>query len=210
MRCGGWSVQRQTCSALGERLGDFPGHFGRCRLEHTGCDQQPRRSSGVFGLPGDVIHGVLTPNFHAVLWTKEGGIQDLGTLPGDNMSEATGINNCGQIVGVSYPSSHAFIWQGGVMTDLNTLIPSDSPLALISTGDINDEGQITGQACIVSNGECTAETPAFLAVPEYKNWDGNTSPASQTGPTETPKIFVPLNVQRQIQPGRLFGRAMPQ
>lgn len=122
--------------------------------------------AGFSDLPGDVSGGILKANFHAFLWTKEHGMQDLGTLPGDTMSEATGINNLGQIVGVSYPSSHAFLWQDGVMTDLNKLIPADSSLALISTGDINDAGEITGQACVAANGECTSEMPAFLAVPE--------------------------------------------
>jgi probable HAF family extracellular repeat protein len=121
--------------------------------------------AGFSDLPGDVSGGVLSANFHAFIWTKETGMRDLGTLPGDNISEATGINDRGQVVGVSYPSSHAFIWQDGVMTDLNDLIPSDSPLELISTGDINDRGEITGQACVLSNGACTADTPAFLALP---------------------------------------------
>ncbi len=144
--------------------------------------------AGFSDLPGDVSGGVLTANFHAFLWTKEGGMQDLGTLSGDNISEATGINDQGQIVGVSYPSSHAFIWQHGVMTDLNSLIPADSPLLLISTGDINDRGEITGQACVISNGACSSEAPAFLAVPSY---DGN-------GANEGLHVIVPGNFRKRL------------
>ena len=33
-------------------------------------------------------------NAHAFLWTKRDGIRDLGTLPGDALSQALGINNC--------------------------------------------------------------------------------------------------------------------
>lgn len=155
--------------------------------------------AGFSDLPGDVSGGVLSANFHAFLWTKERGMQDLGTLPGDNVSEATGMNNQGQVVGVSYPSSHAFIWQDGVMTDLNTLIPSDSPLFLISTGDINDRGEITGQACVVSNGACTSETPAFLAIPRNRgNGDDAASSAAQNGNDGGPKVIVPENVRQQV------------
>src|SRR5947208_14826921 len=70
-------------------------------------------------------------------------IQDLGTLPGDESSRATAINDAGQIVGVSGTCSdptHAFLWADGVMTDLGSLpgtvrtYPSDS----------NNAGQIAG------------------------------------------------------------------
>ncbi|HLY17538.1 MAG TPA: hypothetical protein VKR61_09945, partial [Bryobacteraceae bacterium] len=40
-------------------------------------------------------------NFHAFLWTRETGMQDLGTVPGDANSVAIGINGAGQVVGVS-------------------------------------------------------------------------------------------------------------
>jgi probable HAF family extracellular repeat protein len=155
--------------------------------------------AGFSDLPGDVSGGVLSPNFHAFLWTKEHGMQDLGTLPGDSLSEATGINDKGQIVGVSYPSSHAFIWQDGVMIDLNNLIPSGSPLALISTGDINDRGEITGQACVVSNGVCTSETPAFLAIPDC-DWD-----AHDAASLEAPGATVSHSMRQRLA----FGRFVP-
>jgi probable HAF family extracellular repeat protein len=160
--------------------------------------------AGFADLPGDVSGGVLTPNFHAVLWTKDHVIHDLGTLPGDTISEATGINDRGQIVGVSFPSSHAFIWQDGVMTDLNTLIPSDSALELIGTGDIDDRGEITGQACVLSNGACTSEEPAFLAIPDC-DWDANaaTMPASN-------HVQVPDNIREQLLNRATFGHFAPE
>lgn len=79
---------------------------------------------------------------------------DLGSL-GEGEAEAYGINNLGQIVGQSEvpgtpPQPHAFLYSGGVMTDLGTLgggeIPNSSALA------INNEGQIVGYST-VSNGE---------------------------------------------------------
>jgi probable HAF family extracellular repeat protein len=159
--------------------------------------------AGFADLPGDISGGVLTPNFHAVLWTKDHAIHDLGTLPGDSISEATGINDRGQIVGVSFPSSHAFIWQDGVMTDLNSLIPSDSPLELISTGDIDDRGEITGQACVKSS--CSADQPAFLAIPDC-NWN-----AAAANTFEAPAASVlPENIRQQMMRRLAFGHFSPE
>jgi len=157
---------------------------------------------GFSDLPGD--DKGQNPNFHAFLWTKEGGIQDLGTLPGDTISEATGINDQGQVVGVScvdisFSNCRAFLWQNDVMTDLNTLIPPGSPLYLISTGDINDYGEITGQACVLSNGACSSETPAFLAIPRH---DGDSSEAASSaepvGGNPVPKVILPENVRQTL------------
>lgn len=74
----------------------------------------------------------------AVLWESQGGLIDLGTLPGDNQSEAHAINNRGQIIGISWNqvfSGRPFLWTDGVMTELPGL--SDAL-------DINDRGQIVG------------------------------------------------------------------
>jgi probable HAF family extracellular repeat protein len=114
---------------------------------------------GFSDLPGDESGA---PNFHAFLWTRSGGIQDLGTLPGDVYSLAFGINDRGQVVGQSIGAggSRAFLWQNGVMTDLNTLVPPGS-LYLVYANDINASGEIAGGAF----DENTGESPAFLATP---------------------------------------------
>jgi probable HAF family extracellular repeat protein len=127
--------------------------------------------AGFANAAGDIVNGQLTFKFHAFLWTRQTGMVDLGTLPGDALSEATGINNEGQIVGTSYGANfthpRAFIYQNGKMTPLNSLIAGSTTLSLAVTGDINDEGEITGQAIDSSTGE----TPAFLAVPSRsENW----------------------------------------
>lgn len=77
------------------------------------------------------------------------GIHDLGTL-GGNWSYAFALNNSGDVVGYStgrepFPFGyHAFLYSGGVMKDLNTLIPSGSGWVLYGACGINDYGQIVG------------------------------------------------------------------
>jgi hypothetical protein len=55
------------------------------------------------------------------------------------------------------------VWINRKISDLNGLIPSDSPLYLLGAYSINDAGQIVGQACQLP--ECS-ELHAFLATPE--------------------------------------------
>jgi probable HAF family extracellular repeat protein len=111
------------------------------------------------------------PNFHAFLWTKEHRMQNLHTLEGDALSEALGINEAGQVVGVSYAAGfanpRAFIYENGKMTDLNTLISGNSGLTLQVAQDINDEGVIVGQAIGQGSGACGASSNgcAFVAIP---------------------------------------------
>ena len=86
---------------------------------------------------------------------------DLGTLPGDLFSEAFAINARGQVVGVSFGGangSRAFLWQNGVMVDLNDLVVSHG--VLVSAQDINDAGQITGRIR-----DAAGVTRTFVATP---------------------------------------------
>jgi probable HAF family extracellular repeat protein len=98
-------------------------------------------------------------------------MRDLGTLPGDAISEALGINEAGQVVGVSYGPgfSHprAFVWQNEVMMDLNSLIPAGSTLTLQVAGDIDDRGEIAGTAF----DSVTKTNPAFLVIPRRDEGD---------------------------------------
>jgi probable HAF family extracellular repeat protein len=121
---------------------------------------------GFSDLAGD--QGGSDPNFHAFVWMQPGPMRDLGTLPGDAISQALGVNARGQIVGVSYAAGfatpRAFIYQNGHMVDLNTLAPN-SPVYLQVGGDINDAGVIVGQGCLPA--DCAAGTSfvSFIAVP---------------------------------------------
>ena len=103
------------------------------------------------------------PVLHAFLWTKRGGIRDLGTLQGDTTSEAHGINDRGQVVGLSCGANgcRAFLWESGVMRDLNALKEPSYTAHLEIAKDINDEGEITGRA--IDSG--TGQLYAYQAVP---------------------------------------------
>jgi probable HAF family extracellular repeat protein len=108
--------------------------------------------------------------FSAGFWQNgaNGAVTNLGVLPGDFAAFATGLNNRGQVVGNDFDSnfnwSHGFIWQDGVMTDLNTLIPADSNLFIISASNINDRGQISGMATVLT-GPHAGDIHAYLLNP---------------------------------------------
>jgi len=111
-------------------------------------------------LPGDTAN-------HAFLWSKGKGMKDLGALQGDAISAAFSINNSGRVVGISLDANfnpRAFVWQKGVMTDLNTLIPTSSTLYLLITCFINPEGQIVGFGVDT----LTGETHGYIATPKFE------------------------------------------
>ncbi len=134
---------------------------------------------------GQVVgHSELTDDatFHGFLWTRETGMRDLGTLPGDSASLSLGINDEGVVVGASLDakfSPRAFLWRNGVMTDLNTLIPASSALYLLLAESINSSGAITGLA-VTSSGDLHG----FLAKPRCRA-DGSES-AADAAPGGTP------------------------
>lgn len=76
----------------------------------------------------------------AFLW-QNNNITYLGSLKGGT-STAYSINASGKVVGRS--DGHAFVWQNGVMSDLNNLLLPSSGWELISANDINNKGQIVG------------------------------------------------------------------
>jgi probable HAF family extracellular repeat protein len=119
---------------------------------------------------GDIVGFAGDPAFpegdflHAFIWTEKGGIQPLGALPGHVHSEAYGINEKRQVVGLScdanFVDCRAFIWENGVMTDLNDLKQPGYSARLEQAKDINEAGEITGRAIDPVTGR-----RAFLAVP---------------------------------------------
>jgi probable HAF family extracellular repeat protein len=97
---------------------------------------------------GEVVghSGVASGYEHAFL-AIAGVLTDLGTLGGGS-SYAYGINDGGGIVGYSWSDNEdtprAFLYLGGVMRDLNALIPGGCGWQLLSAYGINEAGQIVG------------------------------------------------------------------
>src|SRR5438477_2439154 len=123
----------------------------------------------VVGFAGDAAF-VEGDVLHAFMWTREDGIRLLKPLPNRTPkhvdSEAYGINEARQVVGVSCDADQvdcrAVIWDhGNTPTDLNDLKASGHSGILASAKDINNAGQITGRAVDPTTGVLTA----YLAVP---------------------------------------------
>jgi probable HAF family extracellular repeat protein len=148
---------------------------------------------GFANLAGDVT-------FHAYLWRK-GVVTDLGTLPGDVHSVGQAINCQGQVVGRTSDAEFngvGFVWENGVMSDLNTLIPADSPLYISDANGINDLGQIVAVG-ITSTGE----GHACLLTPIANDPFGARPDARQSVPRS--EVALPESYRKLRRPrGNLF------
>ena len=134
----------------------------------------------------------------AFIWTPEGGLQGLGFLYPDHvLSEAFGINENRQVVGLSCSDveCRAFLWQDGVMSDLNVLAGIPDGELLTHGMDINDQGVVSGRAFIAATGE----RPAFVATP-------TTSAAAMKGTATRFRVALPPDVVKEalhpLGPGR--------
>jgi probable HAF family extracellular repeat protein len=133
-------------------IGDFGGH--------TWNTPTAINNDGVvvgFSLPADQEG---TRFYRSFVWTKETGIKMLDQIEGDVRSAALGINEDGQIVGLSRTAEavlRAVTWENpsAEIKNLNDFVPPGSPYLLIA-GDINNSGLIAGY---------TGDGLGFLATP---------------------------------------------
>ena len=96
------------------------------------------QAAGASGRP----HGEET---HAFFWEKQGGMRDLGTLPGGDYSAAFALNDSGVVAGTSNTSTsiHAFSWTASQgLRDLGTLPNANAS----SASAINNAGQVAGSS----------------------------------------------------------------
>ena len=105
----------------------------------------------------------------AAIW-EDNTVKSLGgLLPGDVASQATSINNRGQVVGGSLNSksewSHGLLWQNGKMINLNTVFPASSNLYVVYASNINESGQIAGMAVLTAGPHAGKVVHGFLATP---------------------------------------------
>jgi probable HAF family extracellular repeat protein len=186
-------------------LGNLGGESGNIAFDINNRDQVVGQSN----LPNDTAH-------HAFLWQK-GEMIDLGTILGLPVSLANGINNKGQVVGFSqdlngdFSSTVAWIWQYGVMTDLNTLIPTHSPWFLIEALGINDRGQIAGPAFNISTGDFHGYllTPCEASHGDSECEDeGAATAVAQDETDQKHDVVIPENVRQLLLQRRGLGRFM--
>jgi len=78
---------------------------------------------------------------HAILWRKGAALDLDAALPADSFSEATGVNNMGQVI--EWGGGGAFLWQDGKKEAVE---PLNRTYALTVPHSINDQGQIVGVA----------------------------------------------------------------
>lgn len=118
---------------------------------------------------GEVVGEMFGEPSHAFRWTKDAGLQDLGTLSG-SYATASAINRSGTIVGASQSTAgppHAVIWsrRSGIR-DLNELIDPSSELAtqavLVIAQAINDAGWIAAYGYVL---DPVDPQRGFLLVP---------------------------------------------
>jgi len=145
-------------------LGSLGGAFGNQAHNISNRGQVVGSSD----LAGDAV-------FHGFVWSQSTGIQDVPPLPEDTYSVALAINDAGEVGGVSLDATGtiltAFVVVNGVTTNLNNLIPADSPLQLLTACGINSRGEITGFAMEKSTGEYRS----YLAIPVGGGYPGRVS-----------------------------------
>ncbi|HEV3154708.1 MAG TPA: hypothetical protein VGZ02_12960 [Candidatus Baltobacteraceae bacterium] len=141
--------------------------------------------AGFVNMPGGGDpQGQLQPI--AFVWSHTSGLTNIPPLAGDAYSMANGINDEGDVVGVSYgagfSTARAFLYRRGKVYDLNGLTAPGSPYLLVADA-IDDRGNVVGQALDTATGD----TPAFVARPPFE--DGT--------------VVLPSNAQTAAKPPQL-------
>jgi probable HAF family extracellular repeat protein len=113
---------------------------------------------------GEVVGEFLTADgraFHAFLYSQ-GNFTDLG-IAGSAETNAYGINDQSQIVGITLTANtqHGFLYDKGVLVDLNALIQQGRGWELTWAFDINNQGQIVGYGRLNDRFRAYLLTPAI-------------------------------------------------
>ena len=144
-------------------------------------------------------------NAQAFFVGRSGVIERIGVLEGHDVSQALGMNNHGQVVGVScvadFTECRAFFWEKGRIYELNDFVPEDYENTLVSAGDINDDGHITGQALVSG----TQTAVAFLALPTSRHHgaDGSAPVAAAAKGMPRARAVLPAAVRQEVM-ARVF------
>jgi len=140
---------------------------------YDGFATEVNRAGAIVGWAETPVHDptCVSPQvlqFRAVLWEPHTRTaHELPPLAGDSTSAATGINNRGQVVGISgrcdvavgeFSAQHAVLWENGVPTRL----PDFGGAAWNTPVDINDNGDVTGFSDFPGDDDGTANFQGFF------------------------------------------------
>jgi len=92
--------------------------------------------------------------------TSDGTITALGTLEGYTGSYARGINELNQIVGDLDYGKAAFLYEDGIIVELNSLLEQGSGWDLLYANSINESGWIAG------TGKLNGQSVGYVMTPE--------------------------------------------
>ena len=115
-----------------------------------------RRGDMIVGFANEAGADPASPRLRAFLWTSRDGVCpklpgtdlcDLGTLDAGGTAQAWSVNDRGQVVGTSClgAACKAFLWENGVMQDLNAFKGSYQN-QIENAMAINNLGEISGRA----------------------------------------------------------------
>ena len=156
---------------------------------------------GFFGTDPNDLDGNFLRGF---FWSQKDGIREIAPLPlaGHISSQANGINESGQVVGFSCTidaDCRAFLWENGVLKNLNDLVAPGFAGVLLFAQDINDQGEITGRAF----DPVTGLRRAFVAIPVSVSQ--GQSNVNTTSPTSPANVVLPEDVKQWLRQQRGLG-----
>jgi probable HAF family extracellular repeat protein len=157
--------------------------------------------AGFFGTDPTDLDGNYLRGF---VWSQKEGIREIAPLPltGHISSQANGINERGQVVGFSCTldsDCRAFLWENGVLKNINDLVAPGFSGVLLFAQDINDQGEITGRAF----DPATGLRRAFVAVP-VANSQGQSNVKTPLSASRA-RIVLPEKVKQSLRQQRGLG-----
>jgi hypothetical protein len=100
-------------------------------------------------------------------------------------------------------NTRGVIWQNGAITDLNTLIPSDSPFVILFGDGINSSGQIAAAAFLPG----ISQVHAVLMIPaQGEAAVESVTPTAASEMVQGPTVTLPEDVRNLLKQHLPFGR----